>query len=421
MTLKSPPPDPVALDAADPLAHWRDEFLIDDGVVYLDGNSLGPLPRQTPARIAEAIEKHWGRDLIKSWNTADWINLPARIGGTIASLIGAQHDEVVASDSTSVNLFKVLSAAVKQRPDRKVILSEKGNFPTDLYIAQGLNALLSQGHQLKLVAREEIPAAIDESVAVVMLTQVDYRTCSRLDMPAVTRMAHEAGALTVWDLAHSAGAIPVDLNAANADFAVGCGYKYLNGGPGAPAFLFVASRHAENFSQPLSGWMGHAAPFEFVPDYVPAPGINRYLCGTPAVLSMVALQSGVELFARAVEQHSMPVIHAKACTLIDLFTQELTAPGNPHGLTALTPAPAAQRGSQASFALADGDQAYAVIQALIAQGVIGDFRAPNIMRFGFAPLYLRHQDVVRAARMLKQILADRSWDKPEFLSRQAVT
>ncbi len=421
MTLKSSPPDPVALDAADPLAHWRDEFVIEDDVVYLDGNSLGPLPRQTSARITEAIENHWGSDLIKSWNTADWINLPARIGGTIASLIGAQPNEVVASDSTSVNLFKVLSAAVKQRPDRKVILSEKGNFPTDLYIAQGLNALLSQGHQLKLVTREGIPAAIDESVAVVLLTQVDYRTGSRLDMPAVTRMAHDAGALTVWDLAHSAGAIPVDLNAANADFAVGCGYKYLNGGPGAPAFLFVASRHAENFSQPLSGWMGHAAPFEFVPDYVPAPGISRYLCGTPAVLSMVALQSGVELFARAAEQHSMPVIHAKACTLIDVFTQELLGPGNPHGLTALTPAAAAQRGSQASFALADGDQAYAVIQALIAQGVIGDFRAPNIMRFGFAPLYLRHQDAVRGARMLNQILADRSWDKPEFLSRQAVT
>ncbi len=411
----------AAMDAADPLRSWRDAFKLEDGLIYLDGNSLGPLPRETPARIAAAIEAEWGRDLIKSWNSAGWIDLPARVGSKIAGLIGAQADEVIASDSTSVNLFKALSAALSMRPDRKVIVSEKGNFPTDLYIAQGLGKLLNDGHQLRLVERDQIASAIDDSVAVVMLTQVDYRTGSRLNMKELTRTIHAAGAIAVWDLAHSAGAIPVDLNDADADFAVGCGYKYLNGGPGAPAFIFVASRHADQFTQPLSGWMGHAAPFEFTTDYQPACGIGRYLCGTPPVLSMIALESGIELFAKAVAQHTMTGIHAKANALIELFTTSVMANGNPHGLNALTPGPAEQRGSQASFSLANGEQAYAVVQALIDQGVVGDFRSPDIMRFGFAPLYLRYEDVYDAAQAFNTVLAERTWDRPEYLTRQAVT
>lgn len=409
------------LDQEHALSHWREQFELPEGVIYLDGNSLGPLPKATPDRIAAAIRDEWGRDLIKSWNTAGWFDLPARVGATIAGIIGARPEEVVAADSTSVNLFKVLSAALKMRPDRKVILSESGNFPTDLYIAQGLNNLLDQGHELRLVERDQIPAAIDESVAVVMLTQVDYRTGSRLPMTEITERVHKAGAIALWDLAHSAGAIPVNLNDANADFAVGCGYKYLNGGPGAPAFVFVASRHAEQFKQPLSGWMGHAAPFAFDTDYEPAPGIGRYLCGTPPVLSMIALESGLQVMAKAVAEHGMTAIHAKADQLINLFTAGLMANGNPHGLTALTPTQTEQRGSQASFSLPNGGQAYAVMQALIDQGVIGDFRAPNIMRFGFAPLYLSYTDVYQAAATVNEVLTKKTWDHPRFLTRQAVT
>ncbi|MFK7966193.1 MAG: kynureninase [Burkholderiaceae bacterium] len=419
----SPPSraDCEQLDQSDPLAHWREAFELPDGVIYLDGNSLGPLPRTTRERVLKCVSDEWGRDLIKSWNTAGWMDLPAKVGAEIATLIGARADEVVVADSTSVNLFKVLSAAVKMRPDRRVILSEKGNFPTDLYIAQGLTDLLDAGHELKLVEREEIPAAIDASVAVVMLTQVDYRTGSRLNMKEITSLAHEVNAVAIWDLAHSAGAIPVDLNNANADFAVGCGYKYLNGGPGAPAFLFVASRHADSFTQPLSGWMGHKKPFEFGTDYEPATGVARYLCGSPPVLSMVALDSGVQVMTKAVIGHGMDAIHAKACRLADIFLDRLLAEDNPFGLTRLTPHDVHERGSQASLSLPDGDQAYAVVQALIAEGIIGDFRAPNIMRFGFAPLYLSHLEVYDAAEKLLQIMRDETWRQDRFLTRQAVT
>ena len=409
------------LDRSDPLARWRDAFELPDGVTYLDGNSLGPLPRATRGRVLECLSDEWGRDLIKSWNTAGWIDLPAKVGADIAMLVGAGADEVIVADSTSVNLFKVLSAAVRMRPDRRVILSEKGNFPTDLYIAQGLTNLLDAGHELRLVEREEIAAAIDSSVAVVMLTQVDYRTGSRLSMKEITSLAHEVNAVTIWDLAHSAGAIPVDLNEANADFAVGCGYKYLNGGPGAPAFLFVASRHADAFTQPLSGWMGHKNPFEFGTNYEPATGVGRYLCGSPPVLSMVALESGVQVMTEAVSNHGMDAIHAKACQLADIFLDRLLAEGNPFGLIRLTPHQVHERGSQASLSLPDGDQAYGVVQALIAEGIIGDFRAPNIMRFGFAPLYLSHLEVYDAAEKLLQILRDGTWRQDRFLTRQAVT
>lgn len=413
--------DCVQLDQSDPLAKWRDAFELPESVIYLDGNSLGPLPRATRERVLKTVNEEWGRDLIKSWNTAGWMDMPAKIGAEIATLIGADAHEVVTADSTSVNLFKVLAAAVRMRPDRQVILSEKGNFPTDLYIAQGLAKLLDEGHELRLVDRENLAEAIDSSVGVVMLTQVDYRTGSRLDMKAITRKAHAAGAVTIWDLAHSAGAIPVDLNDANADFAIGCGYKYLNGGPGAPAFLFVASRHANSFTQPLSGWMGHRQPFEFGTDYEPATGIGRSLCGTPPVLSMVALQSGVELMVQAVKAHGMSAIHVKACKLADIFLGRLFADGNPYGLTRLTPDDIDQRGSQASVSIPDGNQAYAIVQALIHKGIIGDFRAPNIMRFGFAPLYLSHVEVYDAAEQLLQILRDETWREERFLTRQAVT
>lgn len=410
-----------ALDAADPLAPLRGLFALPDGVVYLDGNSLGALPAATPARIADAVERQWGRDLIRSWNTAGWVELPQRVGAKIASLVGAHADEVVAADATSVNLFKVLSAALRMRPDRTVILSETGNFPTDLYIAQGLIEQLGARHSLRLVGREALPAAIDDSVAVVMLTQVDYRTGSRLDMDAITAAAQRAGALMLWDLAHSAGAFPVDLNAAQADFAVGCGYKYLNGGPGAPAFLFVARRHQAAFAQPLSGWMGHAAPFAFETGYRPAQGVARYLCGTPPVLSMVALDAGLDALLAADSLGGLPALWRKSLQLTALFAARAHALCARHGLHCVTPMRDGERGSQVSFTLPDGEQGYAVVQALIARGVIGDFRAPDILRFGFAPLYLRHVDAWDAAAQLSTVLESGEWRRDEFRARAAVT
>ena len=356
-----------ALDAADPLAPLRASFALPEGVIYLDGNSLGALPATTPSRIADAVERQWGRELIRSWNTAGWVDLPQRVGAKIASVVGAWPDEVVAADATSVNLFKLLSAALRMRPDRRVILSETGNFPTDLYIAQGLIEQLGGRHALRLVERGALPAAIDDSVAVAMLTQVDYRTGSRLDMDAITAAAHRAGALMLWDLAHSAGAFPVDLNAAQADFAVGCGYKYLNGGPGAPAFLFVARRHLAAFSQPLSGWMGHAEPFAFEAGYRPAAGVARYLCGTPPVLSMVALDAGLDALLAAEAHGGLPALWRKSMQLTALFAARAGVLCARHGLRCVTPMDGDRRGSQVSFTLPDGDQGYAVVQALIGR------------------------------------------------------
>ncbi|MCO5107737.1 MAG: kynureninase [Burkholderiaceae bacterium] len=410
-----------ALDAADPLAPLRALFALPPGVVYLDGNSLGALPAATPARLADAVERQWGRDLIRSWNTAGWVDLPQRVGAKIARLVGADSDEVIAADATSVNLFKVLSAALRLRADRRVIVSERGNFPTDLYVAQGLADQLGKGHVLRLVEREELPAAIDESAAVVMLTQVDYRTGSRLDMQALTEAAHGAGALALWDLAHSAGAFPVELDAARADFAVGCGYKYLNGGPGAPAFLFVARRHQAAFSQPLSGWMGHAAPFAFETGYRPAEGVARYLCGTPPVLSMIALDAGLDTLLAADAHGGLPALWRKSLQLTTIFAARAQALAERHGLRCVTPMDGERRGSQVSFTLPDGDQAYAVVQALIARGVVGDFRAPDILRFGFAPIYLRHVDAWDAAGQLAAVLDSGEWRRGEFLARAAVT
>jgi kynureninase len=406
--------DCLALDAADPLAARREAFTLPDGIIYLDGNSLGALPRATLARLAEVAAREWGVDLITSWNKHGWIELPRRIGDKIARLIGAGPDEVVVADSTSINLFKVLAATLRLNPGRPAILSERENFPTDLYMAQGLIGLLGQGHALRLVEGNAILAAIDERVAVVMLTHVNYRTGAMHDMTRITAAAQEKGALVIWDLAHSAGAMPVDLGSSGADFAVGCGYKYLNGGPGAPAFVWVAPRHQERFVQPLSGWLGHAEPFAFDSEYRPAPGVGRYVCGTPPVLSMAALDVGVDLLLSV----DLAALREKSVQLTELFIRAVEQECAGMGVMLLSPREPSRRGSQASFTHAHG---YPVMQALIARGVIGDFRAPDILRFGFAPLYLRFVDAWDAATALREVLQTRAWDRPEFHRRAAVT
>lgn len=398
------------LDAADPLAHYRDRFDLPEGVIYLDGNSLGALPKATSARLEQVVRGEWGTDLIRSWNSAGWIELPQRVGAKIAPLIGALGHEVIACDSTSVNLFKLIAAALAMRPGRKVILSEPGNFPTDLYMIAGLEA---QGlAERRLAERDAIAEALDDDVALLLLTHVHYKTGALHDMAALTAAAHRAGALVLWDLSHSGGALPVDLNACVADFAVGCGYKYLNGGPGAPAYAFVAERHHAALEQPLTGWMGHAAPFSFADDYAPAPGVARLLCGTPPILGLAALEVGVNLVAEiGVER-----LYAKSQALSTFLLECLEESGV--ALELVSPSDPAERGSQLSFR---HPEAYALCQALIARGVIGDFRAPEVLRLGFAPAYLRFEDLAHAAHELADILATSAWDRPEFKQRAAVT
>jgi kynureninase len=411
-----------ALDAADPLAGLRQQFSLPPGVIYLDGNSLGVLPTRTAARIAGVVSHEWGEGLIRSWNSAGWIDLASRIGDKIARLIGAGPGEVVAADSTSVNLFKVLAAALRIAREndarRTEIVSELGNFPTDLYIAQGLAGLTGGAVALKMVEREDILKTLSPRTAVLMLTHVNYKTGAMWDMPAVTRAAHDAGALMLWDLAHSAGAVPVDLRAAGADFAVGCGYKYLNGGPGAPAFVWANAQHVERFWQPLSGWLGHAAPFAFTPDYQPATGIARYVCGTPPVLSMAALECGVDTVLAAEPLGGMAALRAKSMALTDAFVAQVEARCAGMGLTLASPRDATLRGSQVCFAHAN---AYEVMQALIARGVIGDFRAPDILRFGFTPLYTQHADVFDAVEHLHAVLSTGEWRDARYAKRNAVT
>jgi kynureninase len=402
------------MDAADPLARSRDAFVLPAGIVYLDGNSLGALPKQAEERVRAVITQQWGQDLIKSWNVHDWIGAPARLGGKIARLIGAKPSEVVVADSTSLNVFKALHAALSLRPDRRVILSDDGNFPTDLYMAQGLTELLGATYRLKIVPPGEIASALTEDVAVLMLTEVDYRTGRLHDMTALTKIAHDRGALAFWDLCHSAGAFPVDLNGCGADFAVGCGYKYLNGGPGAPAFIYVAERWQASAEQPLFGWMGHDAPFAFDLDYRPRPGIARFLVGTPPIVSLTALEAGLDLFADV----ALEALRHKSGALGDLFIalveQELAG----SGLALASPSLAAERGSQVSYRHPEG---YPIMQALIARGVIGDFRAPDILRFGFAPLYVSFTDIWNAVAQLAAVMAGQEWQKPEFRRRAAVT
>jgi kynureninase len=402
------------LDAEDPLAHARARFRIPETIIYLDGNSLGALPAATPARLAEIVEKEWGEDLIRSWNAHDWIGLPARIGAQIAPLIGAEGDEVIAANSTSVNLFKLAAAGLRLNAPRRVILSERGNFPTDLYVLQGLEAMLGAGVELRLIARDGITSALDESVALLVLTHIHYKTGALHDMRALTEAAHRKGALTLWDLSHSAGAVELFLDRDGADLAIGCGYKYLNGGPGAPAFLYVARRHQQNLNQPLSGWMGHAAPFEFGDMYRPAEGITRTLCGTPAVLAMAALSEGIAAF----DGVAMRDVRNKAKALGDLFLALVKTRRVDSGFEIACPLDANRRGSQVALRHAEG---YAIIQALIGHGVIGDFRAPDILRFGFAPLYTRHVDIWDAVDRLAAIIGEQSWRDARFQTRAAVT
>ena len=406
----------LARDAEDRLAPHRDAFALPDGVIYLDGNSLGALPRNVAARVASTLEREWGHGLIRSWNEAGWIDLPARVGARIAPLIGADPACVVAADSTTVNLFKTVSAALALRPDRRRIVTETRNFPTDNYIAEGVIRQCGGRHELVHAAdADAVIDCLDADTAVLMLSHVNYRDGAVHDMAGLTRAAHEAGALVIWDLAHSAGVLPLDLARCGVDFAVGCGYKFLNGGPGAPAFLYAAERHHGGFAQPLSGWFGHADPFGFDPHYRPAGDITQYLCGTPPVISMVALEAALELWDKV----DLRDVHAKSQALTDFFIELVEARCAGHGLTLVSPRDAARRSAQVS--LSHPTAGYAIISALIADGVIGDFRAPDILRFGFAPLYTRFADVWHAVDRLAAILDGRLWDRPEFHARRTVT
>jgi kynureninase len=405
---------PEDLDAADPLALFRDRFALPEGVIYLDGNSLGARPKAVEDRLLETVRREWGEGLITSWNKADWVGMPQRIGDKIARLIGADKGEVIACDSTSVNIFKALCAALALSPERNVILSEQGNFPTDVYIMQGIEALTGRKVEARQVPPEQIESAIDEDVAAVLLTQVHYKTGRMRDMARTTGIAHRDGAAIIWDLSHSAGAIPVDLTAALADFAVGCGYKYLNGGPGAPGYLYVARRHQDRVTPALTGWFGHAAPFAFHDRYEPAPGIARFLVGTPPVLGLAALEVGVDLFLEA----DIAQVRTKSISLSQLFIEHMAPLCERWGLELASPVDPAERGSQVSYR---HPESYAIMQALIARGVIGDFRAPDIVRFGFTPLYTTHAEVAAAVQHLDAVMREREWDRPEHKVRAAVT
>lgn len=430
--------DCQALDAQDPLRALRERFALPQGVIYLDGNSLGAQPKAAAARAAEVVTQEWGQDLITSWNKAGWITLPERLGNQFAPWLGVGQGELVFTDTTSINLYKVLSAAARiareDSPGRKKLISERSNFPTDLYIAQSV--CQEYGLELVLLEPEEIAGALQTDVAISMLTHVNYRTGAMHDMAAVTAAAHAKGILCVWDLCHSAGAVPVDLKGADADFAVGCSYKYLNGGPGAPAFVWAHPRLINRFWQPLSGWFGHAEPFKFVPDYHPAQGIQRYLCGTQPMISMSVLQCGIDIYTEAETFGGMAALRKKSLALTDLFIQLVEERCQGHGLGLATPREHAARGSQVCLTREEGlgldgqnSGAYAIVQALIARGVIGDFRKgdggtgkhKDILRFGFTPLYVGFADVWNAVEHLRQVLESGEWQRPEFNTVHAVT
>lgn len=427
-----------ARDACDPLRALRGHFTLPEGVIYLDGNSLGALPSATPARVAQVVEQEWGQDLITSWNKAGWISLPQRLGDQFAPWIGAGPDQVVFTDTTSINLYKVLTAAARvareDHPGRTKLVSERSNFPTDLYIAQSV--CQEYGLELVLLEPQEIESQLQDDVAILMLTHVNYRTGAMHDMAAVTARAHARGILCVWDLCHSAGAVPVHLLDADADYAVGCSYKYLNGGPGAPAFVWAHPRLADRFWQPLSGWFGHAAPFQFTPDYRPAPGIARYLCGTQPMVSLSALQCGLDVFSAVEPLGGMAVLRAKSLALTDLFIELVEEHCAGHGLGLATPRAHAARGSQVCLTRDEGmgvggvgSGAYAIVQALIARGVVGDFRQgdgglgrhKDILRFGFTPLYIGFEDVWHAVQQLREVLVSQEWRQPVFNQTHAVT
>ena len=407
------------LDLADPLAPLRHEFALPQGVIYLDGNSLGARPHAALARATQMIEQEWGEGLIRSWNTAQWSTLSTRLGDKLASLIGAEPGEVAITDTTTVNLFKILAAGLRiqarRAPQRKVILSELHNFPADLYVIEGLADLLNEGYELRLIDKpEDLAGQLNEQVALVLLTHVNYKSGHMYDMAAVTAQIHQHGALALWDLAHSAGAVPVDLSAAGADYAIGCTYKYLNGGPGAPAFVWVSPALCDQVWQPLSGWWGHARQFAMEPHYAPASGIQRYLCGTQPLVSLGMVECGLDIFAKT----DMATLRRKSLALTDLFIRLVEERCKDHPLTLITPREHAQRGSHVSF---EHPQGYAVVQALIDRGVIGDYREPRIMRFGFTPLYTSFQDVGDAVQALVEVLDGEEWRKPQYQTRHSVT
>ncbi len=387
-------------------------FHLPDGVIYLDGNSLGPLPLAARGRVAGAMSDEWGEMLIRGWIEAGWMAQPARVGDRIARLIGAPEGSVVIGDTLSIKVYQAMASALEMRPDRRVILSDTGNFPSDLYMAEGLIKSLDKGHELRVVAPQDVEAALGDRVAVLMLTEVDYRTGRKHDMARLTEMAQAVGALTIWDLAHSAGALPIDLTAAKADFAVGCTYKYLNGGPGAPAFIYIRPDHLGKVRPALSGWLGHEAPFAFDLDYRAGTGIERMRVGTPPVIALAALESALDVM----ESVDMVDVRSKSIELSELFVAEVER--RCPDLVLASPRDSAVRGSHVAFDFSEG---YAVMQALIDRGVIGDFRAPNTMRFGIAPLYLDADDVVRAASILEDIMVRRAWDDPRYRRRQTVT
>jgi kynureninase len=398
-----------ALDRTDELAAFRDRFVLPERVIYLDGNSLGPLPKATTARIAEVLEREWGQSLIRSWVEHGWIDLQFRIGEKIARLIGATPGTTVVADSTSVNLFKLLAAALEQRPDRKVILTEAGNFPTDLYVAQGLANLLQRGHVLRPV--DDIVAGLDSDVAVLMLTHVNYRSGAMHDMATLTRAAHAAGVLVLWDLSHSVGAVPLQMAADDVDLAVGCGYKYLNGGPGAPAFLYVAPALQHGLRLPITGWLGHAEPFAFENSYRPATGIACAVVGTPPILSLAAFEAGIDIALEA----PMSAVRAKSLRLSQMFIELMEQEDE---FVLLTPREPSERGSQVAFAHPQG---YPIMQALIERGVIGDFRAPDVLRFGLSPLYLRYVDIWDAVQILRDVMRVKAWQDPQHQQRRSIT
>lgn len=405
----------LALDAADPLGDFHSRFQLPAELIYLDGNSLGALPKNVVEALQRTVTAEWGDSLIAGWNSHGWIDLPQLVGEKIAPLLGVAPGQVVATDSTSVNVFKLLSAGLELRPGRRVVLSSRSNFPTDLYMAQGLSELLGESRcVLELTEDERLADAITEDVAVVMLTHVDFRSGRMWDMADLTHRAHEAGAIVLWDLAHSAGAVPLSLDECEVDLAVGCGYKYLNGGPGAPAFVYVAERHQSILRQPLTGWMGHRDPFEFSPHYQPAEGMNRVLAGTPSVLAMRALEAALDIFAEV----SMTALRSKSLALMETFQDLVDGCPELAELKLRSPRDADLRGSQLSYAHPDG---YALMQALIAEGVVGDFREPDLLRFGFTPLYLRFVDVFDAVETLRRVVADGRYRAPEFRQRARVT
>jgi kynureninase len=402
----------IKLDSHDPLAHCRDRFQLPAGVIYFDGNSLGAMPKAVPPRLTRAVEQEWAVGLIRSWNDADWYPAPQRVGAKIAGLIGAASNEVIMADSTSVNLFKVLVAALRMRPGRLRIIGEIGNFPTDSYIASGVADLMNA--RFEALETADILNAIDDQVAIISLTHVNYKTGRIHDMKAITQKAHSVGALIVWDLAHTAGAMPCDLSGCDVDFAVGCGYKYLNGGPGAPAFVFVAHKHHTTYRQPLAGWHGHAKPFDFTEDYVAGQGLDQMLVGTASQLSLIALEAALEAF----DGVDMNVLRTKSEALTSLFIELVDQELAEFNFGLASPRNAKERGSQVSLTHEKG---YAIMQALIEKGVIGDFRAPNILRFGFASLYVRYVDVWNAVVILKDIMTKNTWQEPRFNQRKAVT